>query len=241
MSTASPKPVFLLAGKARRGRQGPDPLLQPVFAQAPKPRPSIAYVGAASGDDRSFLQWLTAYFKTGGAGEVRLAPTASARADLDEARTVLGESDLVFITGGDVEEGLRILRERDLIPVLRRLYRAGVPFFGLSAGSIMLAGSWVRWRDPDDESNAETFPCLGFAPVLCDVHAEEEDWEELRTLLRCVDRNAVGYGIPAGGALRVDPQGKVTALGLPAHRFRWSGGRVTRLADLPAGYAWSVE
>jgi hypothetical protein len=40
----------------------------------------------------------------------------------------------------------------------------------------------------------------------------------------------VGYGIPSGGALRVDPDGTVAALGKPAPRFRRQAARVG-LAD----------
>jgi len=54
----------LLAGGHGHARKGPDPLLEAVFAQAGKPRPSIAYIGVASDDDRDFLRWLTSLFET---------------------------------------------------------------------------------------------------------------------------------------------------------------------------------
>ena len=227
---AAPRSIYLLAGK--RSATGRDPLLHPVFSQTGESQPSIAYVGAASGDDRSFLRWLTATFKDAGAGEVRLAPMATPGADLDEAREVLTRSDLIFITGGDVEEGMRILNERGMLPLLGKLHRQGVPFFGLSAGSIMLAQCWVRWRDPDDESTAEAFACLGLAPVMCDVHAESDDWEELHALLSLTGEQAVGYGIPSGGALRVDPDGTVRAQGKAACRFVHRHGRIVPLKDV---------
>ena len=227
----TPLPIHLIAGGRGHRRQGADPLLQQVFAQTGQPAPSIAYVGVASDDDAGFLQWLTALFKSSGSGPVRLAPMAARGADLDEARRVLESSAIVYITGGDVEAGMAHLRRCRMVPLLGRLYRAGRPFFGLSAGSIMLARQWVRWTDADDDSTAETFPCLGLAPVLCDCHAEDDDWEELHALLRLEPEGTIGYGIPSGGALKVTPQGTVHALGKTAVRFDHHQARVRRLPD----------
>jgi peptidase E len=226
-----PKPVYLIAGGDRSRRKGPDPLLETVLANARKRRPSIAYVGVASDDDRGFFRWLAAMFQQAGSGDVRMPRLASPRADAAEARAVLERSDIVFMSGGDVEAGMAHLERHALPSFLKELYRAGKPFFGLSAGSIMLARCWVRWRDPDDDASAEEFPCLGLAPVVCDTHAEEDGWQELRALLK-VTGKGIGYGIPAGGALRVNADGSVSALAKPAQRFTSRSGRVATLAAL---------
>ena len=49
----APKPVWLLAGGPGSHRRGPDPLIQRALSLAGKPSPSVAYVGAPSGDSRS--------------------------------------------------------------------------------------------------------------------------------------------------------------------------------------------
>ncbi len=221
----APRPIHLIGGGDRSARKGADPLLEAAFAEAGTPHPSIAYVGAASDDDRTFFRWIADAFRRSGAGEVRLAALASRRADVAEARAVLSEADIVFVSGGDVEAGMAHLDRHALGPFLARLHRDGKPFFGVSAGSIILARSWVRWNDPDDDGSAATFPCLGLADVLCDTHAEGDGWEELRILLALAG-DAVGYGIPTGGALRVAPDGSVTALGKPAVRLTSRSGRV---------------
>ena len=230
-ASRAPKPVFLIGGGDHRARKKPDPLLEVVLAQAGKPRPSIAYVGVASDDDRGFFRWLAALFQQAGSGDVRLARLASPRADVVQARTLLERSDIVFISGGDVEAGMAHLDRHGLSPLLMVLHRCGKPFFGVSAGSIMLARCWVRWTDPHDDASAEEFPCLGVAPVVCDMHAESDDWEELRVLLKLIGKG-VGYGIPAGGALRVDLDGSVSALGRPVQRFASRSGMVEKLTEL---------
>jgi len=227
----STRPIHLMAGGQRHTRKGPDSLLEAVFADAGRVRPSIAYVGVASDDDRDFFEWLASLFQRAGAGEVRLVPLASPRSDVAEARTVLEESDLVFISGGDVEAGMGHLERQELSSFLRALHLAGKPFFGLSAGSIMLARCWVRWTDPRDDASAEAFPCMGVAPLVCDTHAESDDWEELRTLLALTDET-IGFGIPAGAALRVGRDGTLSALGKAVHRLKRRHGRIERLKDL---------
>jgi peptidase E len=224
--------IFLVAGDPGKRGAGRDPLLAAILARLGMARPSVAYVGAASGDSRVFFIWIAALLKKAGAGPVRLAALGSRRADPAKARAILRESDLVFVSGGDVETGMGVLQKTGAGGWLKELYRSGKPFIGLSAGSIMLARRWVRWSDPGDDGTAEDFPCLGLAPLLCDTHAEKDEWEELAMLLK-LTRAPVGYGIPAGAALRVAADGSLAALGKPVQCLAMDGGRVRRLADLP--------
>ncbi len=228
---AGPRPVYLLAGGPGARSRRPDPVLAAALAEAGVERPSVAYVGAASEDDRGFFRWIAGALRRAGAGDVHLAALASPRADVAKARATMAGSDLVFVSGGDVEAGMERLGERGVVGFLRELHAAGKPFVGVSAGSIMLAAQWVRWADPDDDATAEAFPCLGLAPVVCDTHAEADDWEELQTAL-ALTRAAVGYGIPTGAALRVGTDGGVTALGASVARLEVRDGRPLRLSDL---------
>ena len=167
------------------------------------------------------------------AGRVTLAPLAGAGADLAKARAVLAAADLVFVSGGDVEAGMQVLREREVIPLLRQLYQGGVTFVGISAGSIMLARQWVRWKDPDNDHTAELFSCLGFAPIWCDTHGEEEHWGELRVALALSADGTTGYGIPSGAGLIVEADGRVMALGSESAVFRKERSGVVQAAGLP--------
>src|SRR5512143_4087198 len=154
-------------------------------------RPSIAYVGAASGDSPSFFSMISAYLRRCGAGRITLAPLAGKRRKLEKTRAILESADMVFISGGDVEAGMEVLEERQILPFLRDLFERGKPFFGSSAGSIMLGRQWVRWKDPDDDATASLFPCMGLAPIICDTHGEAEEWEELRSLLRLAEEGTL--------------------------------------------------
>lgn len=217
------KPVYLLAG-GPGSRVGRDPALVRAIESAGVKRPSIAYVGAASGDSKPFFAMIAAYLKICGAGDVALAAMAGRRADPGATRALLEESDMILVSGGDVEEGMAIVEERSMLEPLRDLYRAGKPFLGISAGSIMLARQWVRWEDEDDDSSARLFPCLGIADVLCDTHGEGDDWVELRALLALCPDGTSGFGIPTGAGLVVSPDGSLEALGRPADVFVSRGG-----------------
>jgi cyanophycinase-like exopeptidase len=192
----------------------------------------VAYVGTASGDNPAFRLIIGRMLKKAGAGVVSLAPLCGRRGNPFRATEVLESADLVFVSGGDVEEGMRVLEEKGMIPVLRRLLDSGKPFFGVSAGSIMLAKAWVRWTNPKDEASAESFPCLDFAPVICDTHGEADGWGELKAMLALQPAGAVGYGIVSGSALVVERDGSVAARGGDVHVFKRQKAGVRQVESL---------
>ena len=228
--------LYLVAGGYhRRADLDPVPLLADILAQVGAASPRVACLGSANGDDPRFHRWAGGLFAAAGAGRVELAPSAPSRARRADPRPVLEAADVVFVSGGDVETGMANLAASGLAPLLRRLHRGGRPFIGLSAGTILLGRSWVRWRDPADDATAEPFDCLGLAPLVCDTHEEDDDWPELRTLLSVAPGCAEGYGIPSGAALRVAPDGGLDAMAGPVHRLARRDGRIVRLADLLPG------
>jgi peptidase E len=235
-------PLFLIAGgPSQIRRRGADPLLQTVIRHAGVKRPTIAYVGAASGDNPAFRLLIAQMLRKAGAGPVVPAPMCGRRVDPEKTRGVLEEADLIFVSGGDVEEGMRVVEQKGMAPLLQSLHQAGKPFFGVSAGSIMLAQRWVRWSDPDDEATAELFPCLGFAPVLCDTHGEADGWVELQAALRLCRAGTAGFGIVSGSALAVAPDGTVSALGGEVHVFRKKKAGVFQVESLREEKRWSID
>jgi peptidase E len=231
--TADRKPVYLLAGgRSSIARRGPDPLIREALQQGGVISPSVAYIGAASNDNAGFRAMITRLLRKAGAKEVGLAPLCERGADPQKAMRVIESCHVVLISGGDVEAGMKVLAEQRMVKFLRDEYQKGKSFFGISAGSIMLAKSWVRWKDPEVDSSAELFPCLGIAPVYCDTHDEDNGWEELRVLARLVPAGAVSYGIASGTALVANPDGSVRALGGEVHRFTHADDGVSQMQSI---------
>jgi hypothetical protein len=203
--------------------------IKEALAALPTKKPLIAYVGAASNDNVGFQQMLSGMFLGTGA-KLQAAKLASPRAKVASARQLLADCDLVFMSGGDVEHGMKVLQDRGVADELRELWRAGKPFLGISAGSIMLGQHWVRFPD-DDDAKAEPFPCLGIAPLQMDAHSEDDGWSELRVLVRLLEReqkHALGYGVPSKGCLRVSVEGErveLQALGDAIARIECKGGK----------------
>jgi len=230
--TPGPAAIYLLAGGSGMRSTRKDPLLTRAIASCGVSEPSIAYIGAASGDDRQFFKMISAFMRNCGAGDVKLAELAGRRVTIDRTRSILESADMIFVSGGDVEEGMEVLKEREMLPLLRMLHEGGTPFLGLSAGSIMLAREWIVWDDPNDDATSSTFPCMGLAQILCDTHGEGEGWEELRALMLLAPEGTFGYGIPAGAGLCVYPDGRLEALGDPVHCFAKIDRMVRRRANL---------
>ena len=224
------KAVYLLAGG--RGTANTDPTIRAILRDTGKTSPMIAYVGVASGDNRDFFERMEAIIKRAGDCRIVHALTYAKNADINKAKDILRSADAVFVGGGDVELAMQILVEKNIASIFRGLYERGKLFFGVSAGSIMLAKEWVRWRDPNDDSTAELFPCLGLAPILCDTHSEADNWEELKTALRLKQDGTIGYGITSGACLKVSPDGKVEALGGAIYQYVSHEEAVQRQTDI---------
>ena len=224
--------VYLLAGGRPSNRETQLSLIKKVFEGNGLSSPTVAYVGAANGDDESFFNRMADIIKAAGARSVKHALISPEDADLKMARSILESVDIIFVSGGDVEEGMNVLEEKGMIDVLCKLHQKGKPFFGISAGSIMLAERWVRWRNPDDDSTAELFTCLNVASVICDTHGEADRWEELKIALGLSKDGMRGYGIVSGTAIRVSLNGRVEALGGAVNQFSRRGGKIVSLPDI---------
>jgi peptidase E len=226
------KPVYLLAGGRPRGNRSPDLIMKTILEENGLTSPTVAYIGVANGDDSRFFQFMSENLREAGAGKINHVILCSHSVDIKKAQDTLKSADIIHISGGDVEAGMQVLTEKKMIDFLTSLYKQGKPFFGVSAGSIMLAKEWIRWPDPDDDNSAEIFPCLGFASVLCDTHGEGDGWEELQALLKMEPENTRGYGIVSGMAIKVFPDGRVEAFGGAVNRYLRQSGKVKEIPDI---------
>jgi peptidase E len=224
---ATPAPVHLLAGSPGSRRNVYRSLIEEILRLPGKRKPLVAYVAAASDDDARFLGFMEGLVTSAASCTFQLAPVVGRRAGGSAAREIILAADVVFMGGGDVELGMQRLLERDLTWSLAKKQASGARFFGISAGAILLCRQWIRWRDPDDDSSAELFDCLGLAPVVCDCHGEEDGWAELQALLRLAGGRSLGYGLRAGAALRVAAaDGSADSVCGEVDRFQVRDGKV---------------
>jgi peptidase E len=176
--------------------------------------PKIAYIGTAHLDDSWLLRYISGYLKKAGAAEVRLVPVVKGY-DEKEARHLLDTADAVFLSGGEVEDGIVWLRKRGLDAYLKKLFTEGKPFMGISAGAIMMGQHWVHWDKEGDDSTASLFDCLGFLPYTFDAHGESESWTELKCAVRLLGEGKKGYGLVGTGFFLVGEDGSWESLHEP--------------------------
>ncbi|HXZ94662.1 MAG TPA: Type 1 glutamine amidotransferase-like domain-containing protein [Dehalococcoidia bacterium] len=226
------KPIYLMGGGHGRGMRSTFCILRSIIKDIGKVKPTISYVGVANGDNMVAYLMISIMMKAARKCHVKRVLIASKKADIGKAREALQSADAIFMSGGDVDAGMKILEEKNMVSFFRDLSKQDKLFFGVSAGSIMLANEWVRWRDPHDDSTTELFPCLSIVPVICDTHAEAEDWEELKAVLQLKEDGAFGYGIPSGSCLKIYPDGRAEALGGVITRYIRQSGQVERQANL---------
>ena len=230
-------PVTLIAGGQWRPPFGTKPYLAEALAATGREKPTVVLLGAANGDNGPFQKLMSAIVSRAGAGEVVWPRTVGKKRDKQKAKEAIAAADLIFVNGGDVEEGMNVLGELDLVEPIRAAAKRGAVCAGISAGAIMLGDRWIRWpREDAGDDEAETFECLGIAPVTIDTHGEKDGWGEIRSYVTVRSRekkgDVVGYGIPSNGAVRVEGK-NVVALGKAAQAFRASrGGAAEALADL---------
>jgi cyanophycinase-like exopeptidase len=222
-------PLYLIAGGTE---SVPDRVVQAALRMTGISRPRVAYIGVASADSAALRRRYDARLRKAGAGLVLPVPLCGRLGNARRAARAIESADVVFFSGGDVEAGMRVLEARGIVPFLRSAHRSGRPFIGVSAGSIMLCRSWIRWPDPRDEASAELFPCLGLSRIICDTHGEGDGWSELKAALTRRPVGATGYGIVSGSAVIVEPDGTVSSFGGEVHVFKRRKSGIAQVRSL---------
>ena len=213
------KNIYLIAGHGENDWQY---VMDAVKASGIE-HPQVAHIGTANGDHRIAFERTREMLKSCG-GKAVLAPLAAHHRDLAKARKVIQESEVILISGGEVEDGMVGLPE-EIRRLLWERYENGALFIGLSAGTIMMGSAWPHWDDEDNDfDHAQLFDCIGFVPTIFDTHCEDEGWPELKKAVELSPEGFTGYGIPAGGMVIYTPEGKMEAT-KPLDPFTNIGGR----------------
>ena len=200
-------PAILIAGGRPRDPDAMAKMMSYAFKGIQKP--VVAYIGTANGDNPAFFMMMKILLKKAGAEKVIFVHLAKEKPNLEAAKKVLTNADLIFLSGGEVEDGMNWLNKHGLVTFLSDLYNAGKRFMGVSAGVIMMGTHWVRFPGND---TSELFDCLGIIPLLFDVHGEDEDWVELKAALKLMGDGARGYALPRECMISADSQGTLINL-----------------------------
>ena len=203
-------PALMVAGGRPRDADAMARMMAQAFRGIQKPQ--VAYIGTANGDNPAFFQMMKIMLKKAGAEKVNFVHLAKKKPDLETARNTLAAADLIFLSGGEVEDGMDWLKKHELIGFLKELYSGGKRFLGVSAGVIMMGTHWVHWDVEGDDSSSKLFDCLAFTPVLFDVHGEDENWVELKAALKLLGPGARAYGLPGGAMISADSRGSLVNL-----------------------------
>ena len=198
--------MFLLAGGPGGSKKTAEQLKE-ALSCCETVHPKVAYIGTASGDAIPFMHWFERPLEKAGAESVTMVPLCGTKRNILQAKELLTHSDVIFISGGEVEDGTQGL-DIEIRTMLSELLEEGKLFIGLSAGSIMLGRAWPHWEDEDHHpEDASLFDCLGFAHPIFDIHAESEGWPELQKAVELEPEGFTGYGIPAGEMAVIDEHG----------------------------------
>ncbi|MBI1853312.1 MAG: Type 1 glutamine amidotransferase-like domain-containing protein [Planctomycetes bacterium] len=186
-----------------------------------KESPLVGFIGAASGDHRGYIESIESYFRDAFRAEVQPIYLSRDPMPKSDAEAIVARADILYFGGGDVSVLVRTVRAAGLESALRGRHEEGAVVIGVSAGAIGLCRYWIEWPDPPTPDapfeGAMLLPALAIVPnLVCDVHDVEDDWGELRTLVALLetrDEKLTAYGIPGGGALVVDGNGRVRGMG----------------------------
>lgn len=194
-----------------------------MFKETGKDRPNVALFTAPGGEDPEEIRWVTDTFRRRYGAAVQAVRLLRRPTPFEEAREIIRSADLLYFTGGDHFLLVRAATSAGLAEVLKRRVAEGAVVGGYSAGAIAIGAYWPEWPEPErpdlPEEGATLVRCLGLnTRLICDFHAEEDDWEELYAclrLLRARDPHTTwhGYGVPTRGAIRISGTGRAELLG----------------------------
>ena len=140
------KPLFLLSDSQSLFRVGSGSLLpglQECLGVSERSVTKAAYIGVSNGDAPEFFELFV-----GAMDGINLHDSRMIRSGFDsEDRAFLEGADLVVLAGGDVDDGLEIMKRTGMDSALIRKYYEGAVILGVSAGAMQLGLGWWGKRD----------------------------------------------------------------------------------------------
>jgi cyanophycinase len=185
------KPLYLLAdSQLFFWKSENDSLAERLRADLDTTNPKAAYVGASNSDQPEFYSLFQAAMESMGISNCRAVPSQPSREDI----SFLENADLIVLSGGDVERGWRTFEQNGLKELLPRKRFDGAILMGVSAGAVQLGLGHLS-----NAAQPKPLEMFRFAPFYVGAHDEENDWWDLRALVKLSQSDVRGIGIPAGG------------------------------------------
>lgn len=224
------RPIYLFAdSQLLFWEENGELFLESVRLQVKQGEPKAAYIGAANGDEPGFYSIFEEAMSGVAIGNCRMLRTMDASLSIQD-RAFLDEADIVFLAGGDVERGWRILERTGLTEILPRRYREGAVLIGTSAGAEQLGQYGCAQRAP---SFSEIFETLKLVPFLVDTQGERGEWARLRQTVGLLNTDIKSIGIPTGGGAIFHPDQTLEPIRHPLQEFSVSDGGIKSTMLLP--------
>jgi dipeptidase E len=186
-----PGHIVALGGGGFSGTGAPTPIDRFILSLARRPRPTVCFLGTASGDaDTYALQFYRAYAQLDcRPGNLPLFQTPLAT---DPARVVSGQ-DVFYVGGGSTANLLAVWRLHGLDRLLREAWENGAVLAGVSAGAICWFEAYLT--DSMGRDLAPRQDGLGFLAGSACPHFSQEPGR------RPTYQRLIAEGFPGGVAL----------------------------------------
>ena len=224
-----PSPLFLLSDSQLLFWSDDDGhFIDRIAAYTGPGAPRAAYLGASNGDNPDFYSIFLAAVEGIGPSECRMISAAPS----DEERAFVEAADVILLAGGDVDRGWQAFEASGMREIVERRYWDGAVLVGVSAGAVQLGT--VGWPAGDPDA---AFGTWGLAPFVVDAHAEDDDWTELRAVVRARGEGGRGIGIPRGAGLVYHADGTLEAVRHTLAEFSVRDGELASAVIFPPAQA----
>jgi dipeptidase E len=162
---------------------------------------NFAFFGSAAQDSTAYSKTVKSVF--GDKFKV-LVPTK--KKGREYAINTIKSSSIIYLGGGDTDLLMQLFKEWGLVEFLTAALERGVHIAGMSAGALALSS----WYIQEDNDLFEIKKGWGIAPVGSLVHANQNSFKRVKSLLTKLNRNNYSSFIAIGerAAWRIDSAGE---------------------------------
>lgn len=139
-----------------------------IMQQARRPRPTVCFLGQASGESYEYMVNFYRAFS-----DLNCTPSHLSlfKPHVSDLARYLKSKDIIYVGGGNTKSMLALWREWHLDEILREACTDGTVLAGISAGAIC----WFEQGLTDSIPGQQTaLPCLGYLKGSCSPHYDGE-------------------------------------------------------------------